>query len=218
MCNVTSSVGSMPLWVGHQLREINSSCFVNATDCICEEQNGTRGNSFWMLSGQEQVFDETGAELVQTSIALVLCNATPNLETKTFTCQLSEVSQNVTVSIVRRKEKDSSTSSTTEQPFKTASLTASPSTVTKDPTVSILFLSIFIPFLCLIITVIMVAMVITCRIVHQRQKMVLLTPTVTNNTFPLVHVDKMEFTRERLVFIEKLGKPQLMIISTVFNM
>ena len=221
LCNVTVSVGVIPMWVGPNITQLNqSNCSSNDyISCIC---TNNPISTYSLITNQSTIYNNNNNQLSLITVALVICKATPTLLSEPFVCRASNINRTVSLIVptttMISQSSQSSQSSQLSQSSQSSQLSVTVVSSTRttlyppnnnnnnnnnNNKLVIVFIVLFV--LLVIGIVILVAMVLFCRcLLHGSNQH-------NNNIhshglytwFPLV--DKREFTREHLRFLEKKG-------------
>ena len=234
-CNITSSVGVLPLWAGSNITQLDSSFCTNESDyisCICS--NDTTIGLYSIIISQVSKYNDNNDELAQTVAALVICKATPTLQSESIICQAANVTKAISLTIITTTASlitpsqsslliaiptvlvtsvPSINISSITTPNSTAFPSSSSQPSNSDGSTQLLLLAFVIVFVLLVVgIVVLVTMVMFCRCLLRGRKQQRGNNIQRSlyNWFPLV--DKREFTREHLIFLEKKGTQLLSIV------
>lgn len=217
LCNVTVGVGVKPMWAGPDIIKLNSSSCsyeYHYADCICEKHYSNDSSVYSVDAISKTVFGSDKAELARRVAALVICKATPTLELNHFVCTASNINRSISIQVMSA----SSTPPIIATPIINFTSTYAPPIITSISANSIsrlnnftsstvidnnlvfnhVVLSFVIVFslLAAILTVLIIV-VVTCRFMLQH----------SNQTegSAITLADKLEFSRDQLIFVEKKG-------------
>ena len=188
------------------------------SNCVCEqvEEVGEGAGGVVSVSvSKDAIYDENGAELLQATTALVICNATPTVDL--FVCHVGGANRSVTLTVTSSTVSTSSPSMAITASSTHSNTTTIPSSTSEQPTSSNdespqLLLLIFVSLLVLLVIgiAILISMVIFCRcfLLRNRSKHVGGRGRTQPSLYPwpwFPLVDMREFTREHLILVEKKG-------------
>lgn len=226
-CNVTVGVTALdPVWAGPGVVDLNSSSclYISESDnygnCMCETTSS--GGVFTVDAVMETVYAvDNGAELAMKTVVLVICEALPTYEYN-FTCSVgTDASRVVSVDVVSAPSTSTGVFSTPSIIFKSTDISSVTLPIKSTPIVTttdftstnslshssaaatgpllnrVVLSSIIIPSLLAAILFMLAIMIITCWCILRR-------PTLRKDPFNTL-VDKKEFSREQLIFVEKKG-------------